>query len=131
VEAGAVEADATQAEPAMIEIWRPGRSEHRRPHPRHGRHDAGERPEGKPRPHQGRRHDRAEGGRKDGDGQAGFKGKGARHGKGARKDDHRRDEARREESRRPPERRERPIDPNSPFAALAGLKAQLESGKRD
>lgn len=32
---------------------------------------------------------------------------------------------------RRPERRERPVDPNSPFAALAALKAQLESKDRE
>jgi ATP-dependent RNA helicase SUPV3L1/SUV3 len=29
-----------------------------------------------------------------------------------------------------PEPRERPIDPNSPFAALAALKAKLEAAKK-
>ena len=36
-----------------------------------------------------------------------------------------------EEKRERPERRERQPDPNSPFAKLAALKAQLEAGAKD
>jgi ATP-dependent RNA helicase SUPV3L1/SUV3 len=144
-------ADATasvSAEPEMIEVWRPGRFEggrerhrHARGQRQHGRR--GGQPETTPanadasgavqsadaspsaveapasygekrhkrghRPHRG---DRPEGQRQ-------------HHGKRGRHDQ------KRERNERP-ERRERPErqpDPNSPFAKLAALKAQLESGK--
>jgi ATP-dependent RNA helicase SUPV3L1/SUV3 len=106
---------APAAEPAMVEVWRPGRSpgEHRpkKPHDRERRRpqqvslpageaqtqpasDANAKPQ---KSHRHRKHDRKP--RTDG-------------GRNA--------------PRR--ERRERPIDPNSPFAALLELKARLESG---
>ncbi|MDB5559844.1 MAG: Helicase protein, partial [Enterovirga sp.] len=50
--------------------------------------------------------------------------------RGPRRDDRPRPEGGRRDDRRP-ERRERQPDPNSPFAALAALKAQLESGDRN
>lgn len=143
------QAASASGEPEMIEVWRPGRFEAReRPRnargPRqHGRR--GERgsaalagtdvngaqladaqasqAEGQPqqdekrrqRPHRQHRGDRPEGQRP------------AHHGKRGRHDD------RRERHERP-ERRERPErqpDPNSPFAKLAALKAQLESGGKE
>jgi ATP-dependent RNA helicase SUPV3L1/SUV3 len=135
------------AEPEMIDVWRPGRFEggrerHRhargqRAHGRHSReHPAGasadangsgqsgeavaggtqapqrdKRPHRAHRPHRG---DRPESQR-------------PHHGKRGRQDE------RRERHERP-ERRERPErqpDPNSPFAKLAALKAQLESGGKE
>ncbi|WP_284317312.1 hypothetical protein, partial [Methylobacterium gnaphalii] len=47
-------------------------------------------------------------------------------GRPDRRPDQARDEARKAEAR--PPRRERQPDPDSPFAKLAALKAQLESG---
>ncbi len=139
---------SVEAEPEMIEVWRPGRFEAReRPRntrgPRqHGRR--GERASAAPteasaaqpgdaqapgsearpaqdekrrhhRPHRPHRGDRPDSQRPQ------------HHGKRGRHDD------RRERNERP-ERRERPErqpDPNSPFAKLAALKAQLESGNKE
>ena len=121
------------AEPVMIEIWRPGRSEHRRPeHKRPARPAAAPPAEGAPREDRKprfRRPDKKEGK----DFKGGFKGgqkgphQGPQQGKGGGA---RRDERPDQQPRPQPERRERPIDPNSPFAALAGLKARLEGDKR-
>jgi ATP-dependent RNA helicase SUPV3L1/SUV3 len=135
--AAPVTAEQTAAEPVMIEIWRPGRSEHRRPEHRRPEHKRPERPaaavppaEGAPREDRKprfRRPDKKEGR----DFKGGYKGgqKGPPHGKGS--GGPRRDERPDQQQPRPqPERRERPIDPNSPFAALAGLKARLEGDKR-
>jgi ATP-dependent RNA helicase SUPV3L1/SUV3 len=150
--AEAAPSDATQpvaasGEPEMIEVWRPGRFEggrerHRqgrsqRQHGRHGRDQStataeangstqpanasapeAHAPRGDKRPHRGHRPhrgDRPEGQRPQ------------HHGKRGRHDE------RRERHERP-ERRERPErqpDPNSPFAKLAALKAQLESGGKE
>ncbi len=135
------EADAapeTAAEPAFIEIWRPHRPgrrpDHRkggRPHQRqeNGRRDGASpqradsegrdaRPPRRDRPAQG------EEGRGDRQGRH-QKGRPPRHGQGQRA----------ERQDRPPRTDQRPerqkeADPLSPFAALAGLKAQLESQKR-
>ena len=123
VDTVAVEPVAAAAEPAFIEIWRPGRGNR----PKHERRtevrDAHDRrsappsaapqaraPNGATRPEGDRRRDRPP--RKTGDG-------------------------RRDAPRKPPQaprpdnqRREKQADPDSPFAALAALKAQLE-GKGD
>ncbi len=50
-----------------------------------------------------------------------------------KRDDRPRRERERDEWKRelPRERKERVADPNSPFAALAALKARLEAGKKD
>jgi len=113
-------AENAAAEPAMVEVWRPGRppGEHRsrktQPRPRRrpqqvslpktedaSAQAAPQNADAKPqRSHRNRKHD------------------------GARKHDlaiELGDRPRRE-------RRNRPIDPNSPFAALLELKARLESG---
>jgi ATP-dependent RNA helicase SUPV3L1/SUV3 len=144
--AGTTEAAPASGEPEMIEVWRPGRFEarerprHVRGQRHHGRkgddhanavpaaadangaaqHAASEaqRPQGEKRHHRSHRPhrgDRPEGQRP------------PHHGKRGRHDD------RRERTERP-ERRERPErqpDPNSPFAKLAALKAQLESGGKE
>ncbi|BCJ89585.1 helicase [Terrihabitans soli] len=122
-------ATTAAAEPVMIDIWRPGRQDHhrrpdqqqRRPDNRKrfenregGREGAGA-PDGKPRPQ--RRPDR--------DGKTNFKGGFKGGQKGPRRDDG----AGKPQRQAPPPRREKPLDPNSPFAALAGLKAQLEGDK--
>ena len=139
-------------EPQFIEVWRPGRFEHRErrrpqarpppgPPPARGRpgrtgrgarrcrrrrsatgrergpgrrSDAPRREHRRPRrPHRGERRDRPE--RQEGE-------RPAHHGK--RRRDH-------DEKRERPERRERQPDPNSPFAKLAALKAQLEADSKE
>jgi ATP-dependent RNA helicase SUPV3L1/SUV3 len=141
-------ATATAAEPVLIEVWRPGRFEgrdkrpHRKPHrgarrpaadqpaaaadaapavepgaaavsPQERRHD--HRPQGPrpPRKDRGGRPRRHEGGQ---EGQQHFG-----------KPDHRP----RHEGRPRQDRREREPDPNSPFAKLAALKAQLEADSKE
>jgi len=131
------------AEPAFIEIWRPQR-QGRRPDQRRG---------GRPHQRSDLRRDAAPAEGASGDGQAPRRNH--RPGHGDKRRDDRRDERsgrndkgrprhgaqgggpQRQQDRgsRPPERQERPerqkqADPLSPFAALAALKAQLESQKR-
>ncbi|WP_099558062.1 helicase-related protein [Hartmannibacter diazotrophicus] len=122
-------ADATAGEPAVemveveraIEVWRPSRF------------DRSRRPEGR---REGRHNDQQKGhGRKDGQRRNEHHGKGGgqgkpRHDKGgegkggeSRGGDHPRHADR-------PVRRERPVDPDSPFAALAALKADMEGRSR-
>ena len=128
------------AEPVLLEVWRQGRrhaggqarhgrgrGEHRR-HEGQRRHERGERPHGE-RPHGERpaRHER----RAEGKGEGGRPQN--RPPRGPRPDQ--RQDGRREggPDRRRDERREKQPDPNSPFAKLMALKAQLEDpngGKR-
>ena len=137
------------AEPAMIEVWRPAGRHDRTNQPRHhrrpdrrsskaagtttdtapaegasaeGRHARNERPEGeRPRRSGKPRH------RRDG------KGEDARPDAPHRE---RRDRPRHERSQQPtrfstePPKRDRAADPNSPFAALAALKAEMEAKER-
>lgn len=151
-EPSAVDNAATEsAEPEMVEVWRPGgRSDERRARPQRGarqRHGDAQPAEGdaaashrRPRgPHPGKAGDgdnegrgkpfrkpRRGGDERDDDRGARFGGKGGRH-EGARKFDKRKDfAASRGDQRSEP--RERPLDPNSPFAKLAALKAQMENG---
>ncbi len=138
------------AEPELIEVWRPGRFEQRerRPHRRQDRHrgaqrqtgaegqagaaDAQAQPSGEtadaqrgprpPRKDRHQRHGRQEGGRRhEGQRHEGQRHEGQRHGKGGPRQD----------ARPRPERREREPDPNSPFAKLAALKAQLEADSKE
>ncbi|AEQ52929.1 helicase-related protein [Pelagibacterium halotolerans] len=101
----AAEVDAGPAEPEFDEVWFP----------------AGRRPE-RTRPERGKR----EGNRAPRpEGQQRFKGKGGKpgqHGKGGHQDN--RGHENRGNDRPRPERREKPIDPDSPFAALAALKTR-------
>jgi ATP-dependent RNA helicase SUPV3L1/SUV3 len=133
---GEVAADAAPAEPEMIDVWRPGRRRHgndRRPDRRGGQAQGqagekdGERSEQRGRG--GRRGDRKGqpgragqlgGSGKPGGGKPGGGSGAPRHGKGGgpRED---------QRPRRPPPK-ERPIDPDSPFAKLAELKRNLERG---
>ncbi|WP_421725426.1 helicase-related protein [Bauldia sp.] len=109
------EAETSEAEPAFIEIWRPQRSG------RPGGRRAGDR---KDRP--AKRADRS-------DADAG-RGKPQRRGRPAKKDADRRTKSDRQGNqsrRRPREERPKQADPNSPFAALAALKAELESQDRE
>ncbi|MCB1486785.1 MAG: helicase, partial [Bauldia sp.] len=127
---------AAPEEPAFIEIWRPQRSG--RPAGRHGRPES--RPEGRPE----RRPERQARTKPDADGPAGHgrpeqsadgdnAGRKHRQRKPQRGD--RKAEGQRGGKERPPPAsrppREKTADPNSPFAALAALKAQLESRDRD
>jgi ATP-dependent RNA helicase SUPV3L1/SUV3 len=156
VESTRSEPVAASAEPEMIEVWRPGRFEQRekRPPRKHHRRDhrggprsASDQPAASPdgaaasaqaspetvvatqsqearqehRPHGPRppRKDRDRGGRpRRHDG-----GQETRHGKPDHKP--------RQDARPRPERREREPDPNSPFAKLAALKAQLEADSKE
>ncbi|MBO1906003.1 helicase [Microvirga sp. 3-52] len=141
----------TPAEPEMIEVWRQGRRHHEGGQARHGR-DArggrhqerggrqergdrrprhgetqGEQPAGERRPRQDRPQDRreaqGEGGRPQNRPPRG-PGRGEER-RGPRPD--KRADSRREGG---PERREKQPDPNSPFAKLMALKAQLEDNKK-
>jgi len=107
-EAAGVEATAAEAEePAFIEIWRPARGPRRRGPP--------ERRGGKGKP-PGEREHRA---------------KGSQRHRGKERPGNRRDKPGKAPAmaeRRPPEKPRR-IDPDSPFAALAALKADLEGRK--
>jgi ATP-dependent RNA helicase SUPV3L1/SUV3 len=120
-EASAPADAASAAEVPMIEVWRPGRPrEQRKPErkrtprkeatkadgatPKEGA-SADERP----------RHERREKRGKD-------------RNKDRRKDYGKRDNA---NFKPRPERREKPIDPNSPFASLMALKERLEADKKD
>jgi ATP-dependent RNA helicase SUPV3L1/SUV3 len=156
--AALVAAPAEPAEPAMVEVWRPGRSEGRR-HPRERRREGGRR--GPPPQHAPERQgegvvpaavaagetapvssseshaERAESGAPD---------RPPRHSRGRRRHgpDNRFDRQDRNQDRKqdrkhergpsgPPrfERREKAPDPNSPFAKLAALKAQLEAEAKE
>jgi ATP-dependent RNA helicase SUPV3L1/SUV3 len=115
---------AVPAEPQFIEIWRPGgRSERRHPPRREQRRARPDAPavqhakSGTTDPVQGKpaRPPRRDGKRNDRD----------------RRPDFRQREPRQAAAAPPPRPSQRPIDPDSPFAALAALKAQLEAQKRD
>jgi ATP-dependent RNA helicase SUPV3L1/SUV3 len=136
-------AEASAAEPAFIEVWRPGgrsdSSRHRKPHRPHERQSA--RSEGAaageasaaaeggapastpsveaPAQRQGRRPQRHRGDRKE---------QQARPERQNRPD---RDRRPRPQSAPPRERKEKAPDPNSPFAKLAALKQQLEANAKD
>jgi ATP-dependent RNA helicase SUPV3L1/SUV3 len=117
------------AEPEMIEVWRPGgrrqRSEGRKP-----------RPEGAPR-HAQRRSARHQGKPRSEDlDEQSPPAKRARPPREARPDKTERAprpprEARADKGERASRPRERPIDPNSPFAALAALKKTLEQSRSE
>ena len=141
-EAAAPEAPATPAEPEAIEVWHLHRPQ-RHSGPRHGRGQGrqdgrqegreGGRRDGRPGGGEGQgprrpREDRPEGGRPP---RPEARGEGRGDG-GPRNRPDRRDDNRRPNPEQRPPRRERQPDPDSPFAALAALKAKLESdgGKR-
>jgi len=170
---------AAPEEPAMIEIWRPGRFDRRPPREQNERRGgqrhrgaqqqgaAGEgeqrreggqqrrdgrpqhgQPRGEGAPAEGRRPDNRGGEHKgprredrgprpdrrnergpEAEGERPDRRHGERHGERSGERDQRRGPAPQQQRREEP-RRERPIDPNSPFAALAALKADLEAKKR-
>jgi ATP-dependent RNA helicase SUPV3L1/SUV3 len=144
-------ADPASAEPVLVEVWRPGRFEgrdkrpHRKPHRRE--HRGGQRPpaeqtavvpDGAPAGEQAaagaspqeRRQDHRPHGprppRKDSGGRP-RRHEGGQEGQRFGKHDNRP----RQDARPRPERREREPDPNSPFAKLAALKAQLEADSKE
>ena len=148
--------EAAPAEPATVEVWhlqRHQRPAHQRPRPRggagRGREGAQEgRPHGNRRPEQGRaqgqdgrqegrpdgRPPRREGGEQRQDHRQEHRHGGPRRdrfegGRPERREDQRHEQrhAGPRPDQRPP-RRERQPDPDSPFAKLAALKAQLEAG---
>ncbi|MDF2689178.1 MAG: helicase, partial [Microvirga sp.] len=150
----AAPAEAAPAEPEMIEVWRQGRRHHDGAQARQGRdarggrHERGERSEprqdrGDRRPRHGanqgdqagERRPRPE--RRDAQGEGGRPQnrppRGPGHGEGRRGEDRRgprpdkRPDNRQDGGR---ERREKQPDPNSPFAKLMALKAQLEDNKK-
>jgi ATP-dependent RNA helicase SUPV3L1/SUV3 len=152
-----VSAAATASEPQYIEIWRPGRKERDQHPPRHHRRPQREKKPatatpaaaqptaetngaaaGQQQPAQQRqqhRHGREDGERRD-----------RRPRREGRRDNRERDDNRRDDraprqargaetvrfSTEPSrgDKRSRPADPNSPFAALAALKAELEAKER-
>jgi ATP-dependent RNA helicase SUPV3L1/SUV3 len=133
------------AEPEMIEVWRQHRRHHEGGQARQGReargnrHERGERPErGDRRPRHGEgRHGDGKGERSHRQDRREAQGEGGRPQnrppRGPRPDERRgprpdkRPDNRREGGQ---ERREKQPDPNSPFAKLMALKAQLEDGKK-
>ena len=153
--------EAAPAEPELIEVWRPGRIEHRerRPHGRHrrdkgrnqhtnqsGAATSGPAAEGSQAPAEiaaasseaptGPSEERQRGPRPPRSDRADRQGRPQRHDR-SRQDRPRQDRPRgpRHEQhgdQRPrPERREKQADPNSPFAKLAALKAQLEADSKE
>ncbi len=154
------ESTVAPAEPVMIEVWFPGRAvrtEGPRRRPRHRREahrDSHATPqaqngeaavaapgaaasgqdaqEGAPS-REGRRHRRGRGGdQRFGDRHGDERHRGAKHG-GDRHGDQRRDRPQQDRDRSQGKRRERDKapDPNSPFAKLAALKAQLEADAKE
>jgi ATP-dependent RNA helicase SUPV3L1/SUV3 len=144
VEAASEPTPETPAEPEMVEVWRQHRRHHEGGHARQGREarggrhargersERGERPErGDRRPRQGEgvgerpRRDReaqGEGGRPQSRPPRGPRPDDRRGPRPDKRADHRRDGGQ--------ERREKQPDPNSPFAKLMALKAQLEDSKK-
>ena len=146
---------AAAAEPDMIEVWRPGRAEGRSRPPRrqrdqgrhfhrHGRPESAApspAPEGAPAAPVAAETPPASGGEAIVRGEADRSERHSRHRRRER-GEQRFDRPRREGDRpantgrqerqdRRPDRREKAPDPNSPFAQLAGLKAQLEAEAKE
>jgi ATP-dependent RNA helicase SUPV3L1/SUV3 len=137
-------ADAVTVEEREVDVWRPGRGDR----PRHGEHRGEQRGEHR-NEQRGERHGQGRGPHR-GPARPAEGGEAPAEGRAARPQDDRRQDRRpqgdrqgREERRfgdrqgRPPERdaeraprREKVADPNSPFAALAALKASLEQQKK-
>ncbi|XWN31904.1 MAG: helicase-related protein [Devosia sp.] len=130
------ESAADPAEPILIEVWRVPR--HQRSDQRHRRRGA--RGEGEA---EGGHRRRRDGGRRSDEGQPADKAAGPRQdgprSPGKRDDGREQREGRKGKRRNKPQRvdaKEQPrrndtIDPNSPFAALAALKQQMEKGSDD
>ena len=145
--------ETAPSEPMMIEIWRPGRpegarrprrkTEERRPQPDRPAPTAVSAPadgapkEGEPRPEARRprpdeRPRRAERPRREDSARRDERPRNDERPRPKRNERSRREREREDWKRElPRERKERVADPNSPFAALAALKARLEAGKKD
>ncbi|MGE4372131.1 MAG: helicase-related protein [Xanthobacter sp.] len=136
-------AEETPAEPEMIEVWRPGRppgavrrDRNARPAPRGERREGerkdGGREEGKSGAQRfGKRHGGGFGG---GQGEGGGprrrerpEGEGERGPRSPRKEGR---GGKNDQRPAPQERRNKPMDPDSPFAALAALKARMDTEKK-
>ena len=122
--AAAASAGDAETETVTIEIWRPGRPDRRprgRQDQRRGDNRRGQGQQGQQdREHQGERSKGGRGDRRPGKGgQKGFEGRGrsSRDGQKGFDGGNRRDRA----------PKDKPIDPNSPFAALLALKANMDS----
>jgi ATP-dependent RNA helicase SUPV3L1/SUV3 len=139
----AAEEGAVAAEPAMIEVWRPGRFEHRERRPKNRHHRRDDR-KAKPQGEAAQAAAAAETSAGDAAAPADVakereqrhEPRGERHGRPPRrphKGRHGSHKPERPERPQRPERRERERepDPNSPFAKLAALKAQLEAGAKE
>ncbi|MGO4388416.1 helicase-related protein [Microvirga sp. 2YAF29] len=143
-DASAETAPEAPAEPEMVEVWRQHRRHHEGGHARQGRearggrHERGERSERSERPERGDRRPRNSEGqgerpRRDREAQGEGGRPQNRPPRGPRQDDRRgprpdkRPDHRRDGGQ---ERREKQPDPNSPFAKLMALKAQMEDSKK-
>ncbi|PPQ39049.1 ATP-dependent RNA helicase SUPV3L1/SUV3 [Rhodoblastus acidophilus] len=124
----------TPAEPTLTEVWRPHRPHHHGRRPAGGeqrRHGGPRRGPGGPRPESAGgeapaeggapRRDRPEGGKPRFEGKRRFEGK----FDGKRRDESKPGDRPHQAEKRPP--REKKADPDSPFAKLAALKAELEA----
>jgi ATP-dependent RNA helicase SUPV3L1/SUV3 len=146
---GATEQDRPAEEPVLIEVWRPGRPD-RRLHPRGRYRDAGEKGGSKagreavappPPPAVVAGEAASSPPTEPTQGAAGASSKAGRHSRHHRRPGpgHRFDRLDRAQREREPapvhparfERREKAPDPNSPFAKLAALKAQLEANAKE
>ncbi|MCX8999339.1 helicase [Rhizobiaceae bacterium BDR2-2] len=124
LEAATAAEELPPAEPKPVLLWRPGgRSDSPRARPQGEHRGRGNRPQGERRDGENRRSegrpDRNRDGERDGGKRNEHKGGKPGHGKRDNKRDNQRFEAR-------PPKKEKPIDPDSPFAALAALRDQLK-----
>ncbi len=143
---GAAEQTPAAAEPALVEVWRPARAEgRRRPRERHREHRRPSRTEVPAAPEHAAGEPQAQSAEAPAEPAAGGTsrrpGRPPRHRRRPPDGEHRRERPevpRSEQDRRPPRparfdrrEREKQPDPNSPFAKLAGLKAQLEAEAKE
>ncbi len=143
---GAAEQTPAAAEPALVEVWRQARAEgRRRPRERHREHRRPSRTEVPAAPEHAAGEPQAQSAEAPAEPAAGGTsrrpGRPPRHRRRPPDGEHRRERPevpRSEQDRRPPRparfdrrEREKQPDPNSPFAKLAGLKAQLEAEAKE
>lgn len=130
----AAPAEAT-IEPVMIEVWRPGRPPGER-HPKRAHDRERKRPQAVAMPASSADAQTQPAARESAEAKPRKFHRHRKHGDGARKDGAQRRDHKQRGNDRPynkpqPERRDRPIDPNSPFAALLELKARLVAGEKN
>lgn len=132
------EAAASAAEPALVEVWRPGRPDGARRPPR--RHHQKQREREKRAPQSGdgaapqpeaRAAAQSEAPRPDGAQSEPRPEHHKRHGKSLRGDGRKGPRRHRPPHAQLDRPRDKPIDPNSPFAALLELKARLEADQKE